>query len=81
MGAVADRLADVVIVTDDDPYTEPSAKIIAEIAEGVSRKIGENYWIVPNREDAIRTALAVSRSGDTIVLAGKGSETIQMTNR
>jgi UDP-N-acetylmuramoyl-L-alanyl-D-glutamate--2,6-diaminopimelate ligase len=48
---------------------------------GIRRKLGEDFWIVPNREDAIRTALAASRPGDVVLLAGKGSETVQMTNR
>lgn len=57
MGRVADTMADVIILTDDDTYTEDSLAIIRQVTEGISRREGENFWIVPDREDAIRTAL------------------------
>jgi UDP-N-acetylmuramyl tripeptide synthase len=49
--------SDVVILTDDDTYTEDSFSIIRDVSEGIDRKEGENFWIIPSREDAIRTSL------------------------
>ena len=57
MGRVADMLADVIILTDDDTYTEDSLSIIRQVTTGIKRKEGKNFWIIPSREDAIRTAL------------------------
>jgi UDP-N-acetylmuramoyl-L-alanyl-D-glutamate--2,6-diaminopimelate ligase len=57
MGKVADTLSDVIILTDDDTYSEDSLCIIREVTDGIKRREGENFWIVPDREDAIRTAL------------------------
>jgi UDP-N-acetylmuramoyl-L-alanyl-D-glutamate--2,6-diaminopimelate ligase len=72
MGAVAVKLADDVIVTDDNPRTEEAATIRAEIltaAKG-AREIGD-------RAEAIRAAVADLKAGDVLVIAGKGHETGQ----
>jgi UDP-N-acetylmuramoyl-L-alanyl-D-glutamate--2,6-diaminopimelate ligase len=72
MGAIAVRLADDVIVTDDNPRTEDAAVIRSEIlaaAKG-ARDIGD-------RALAIRTAVADLKTGDVLILAGKGHETGQ----
>ncbi|HTC83999.1 MAG TPA: UDP-N-acetylmuramoyl-L-alanyl-D-glutamate--2,6-diaminopimelate ligase [Rhizomicrobium sp.] len=72
MGAVAVKLADDVIVTDDNPRSEDPAVIRNEIlvaAKG-AREIGD-------RAEAIRTAVAALKAGDVLVLAGKGHETGQ----
>jgi UDP-N-acetylmuramoyl-L-alanyl-D-glutamate--2,6-diaminopimelate ligase len=72
MGAIAVRLADDVIVTDDNPRTEDAATIRSEIllaAKG-AREIGD-------RAEAIRTAVADLKTGDVLILAGKGHETGQ----
>ncbi|MES2473973.1 MAG: UDP-N-acetylmuramoyl-L-alanyl-D-glutamate--2,6-diaminopimelate ligase [Pseudomonadota bacterium] len=72
MGAVAVKLADDVIVTDDNPRTEEAATIRAEImaaAKG-AREIGD-------RAEAIRSAVADLKTGDVLVIAGKGHETGQ----
>jgi UDP-N-acetylmuramoyl-L-alanyl-D-glutamate--2,6-diaminopimelate ligase len=72
MGAIAARLADSVIVTDDNPRTEDAATIRSEImaaAKG-AREIGD-------RSEAIRTAIAALGAGDVLVIAGKGHETGQ----
>jgi UDP-N-acetylmuramoyl-L-alanyl-D-glutamate--2,6-diaminopimelate ligase len=72
MGAIAVRLADDVIVTDDNPRTEDAAQIRSEIlaaAKG-AREIGD-------RAQAIRAAVADLKTGDVLILAGKGHETGQ----
>jgi len=69
MGEIACRLADVVIVTDDNPRSEEPAAIRAEImaAAGCATEIGD-------RAEAIRTAVGMLTSGDTLIVAGKGHE-------
>lgn len=81
MWAIVDSLADVCIVTDDDTYTEDSLKIIREIVEGMSRKEWENFWIIPSRADAIRTALLMLKKDDALIVAGKWSESVQVTQK
>ncbi|MBP9812393.1 UDP-N-acetylmuramoyl-L-alanyl-D-glutamate--2,6-diaminopimelate ligase [Candidatus Gracilibacteria bacterium] len=79
MGRIADIMADVIILTDDDTYSEDSLAIIRGVTEGISRREGENFWIVPDREDAIRTALLMLHTGDVLLAAGKGAETVLVT--
>ena len=73
MGSLAGRLADAVIVTDDNPRSERAAAIRAAIIEGVpgAREIGD-------RAEAIEAAIAELESGDVLVIAGKGHETGQI---
>ena len=69
MGEIASRLADVVIVTDDNPRSEEPAAIRAEImAAAVSASE------IPDRAQAIRHAVSVLGAGDTLIVAGKGHE-------
>jgi UDP-N-acetylmuramoyl-L-alanyl-D-glutamate--2,6-diaminopimelate ligase len=81
MGKVVDTLSDIVILTDDDTYTEDSLRIIRDVTEGISRREGEWFWIIPSREDAIRTALIMLQPGDVLVVAGKWAETVQVTQK
>ncbi len=80
MGRVADTLSDVVILTEDDNYTENSLKILKEVSMGIKRKEGEGFWIIPSRMDAIRTALVMAEKEDVVIIAGKWAETSQVTN-
>ncbi|MCK9272461.1 UDP-N-acetylmuramoyl-L-alanyl-D-glutamate--2,6-diaminopimelate ligase [Candidatus Gracilibacteria bacterium] len=80
MGNVVDELSDFIILTDDDTYTENSLSIIKDVSKGIKRKEGENFWIISDREDAIRTGLTVAEPNDIILIAGKGAETAQITN-
>jgi len=61
MGAIAEKYADVIILTDDDTYTEDSLSIIRDVHAGIDRKEGRGFWIIPARADAIRTALIMLR--------------------
>jgi len=81
MGRIADTLSDSIILTDDDTYTENSLKIIKDVSMGIKRKEGEGFWIIPSREDAIRTALVMAEAWDIVLIAGKWAETAQITNR
>ena len=74
MGAVADRLADRVIVTSDNPRSEDPARIISEIAAGMRRAPDR---CEPDRRLALRHAVSTARPGDTVLIAGKGHETSQ----
>ena len=78
MGAVADKYADYIIVTDDDPYEEDEWKIIEEVASGIKREEGKNFWKIPHRNEAIKLALDLAKAGDVVVIAGKGCEEIQI---
>ena len=78
MGAVAERRADVVVVTSDNPRSEHPEAIIAAILEGVAaeRAAGADD-VVTDRKEAILRALERARTGDVVVIAGKGHETGQ----
>jgi UDP-N-acetylmuramoyl-L-alanyl-D-glutamate--2,6-diaminopimelate ligase len=76
MGAIAVRLADRVVVTSDNPRQEAPGKIIAQILEGCRPKAA--CTVQPDRKRAIALALSAARSGDTVLIAGKGHETYQL---
>lgn len=71
MGKVVDKYSDCIVLTEDDNYTEDPLQILSEVAQGIDRKEGEDFWMIFHREDAIRTALSRAQSGDIILLAGK----------
>lgn len=77
LGKIAAENADIVIVTNEDPYDEDPEKIISQVAGG-ARKEGkiedESLFIVPERRDAIELALKKAKTGDIVLLTGKGSE-------
>jgi UDP-N-acetylmuramoyl-L-alanyl-D-glutamate--2,6-diaminopimelate ligase len=85
MGRIAAQRADVVIVTDDDPHTEPPAGIRAEVLTGVHEgaraaagagRTVEVHESAP-RQAAIELAVSLATPADTILLAGRGHETVQ----
>lgn len=59
------------IVTDDDADTENRIKIISDIVAGIPRKEGENFFILPEREFALKMAVDLARPGDNVLIAGK----------
>lgn len=75
MGEIAERGADRVIVTSDNPRTEDPDSIIDDIEAGMS---GSNHERVTDRLAAIRRALDLARGKDIVLLAGKGHETYQI---
>jgi len=80
MGEVAARLADVLVVTDDNPRSEDPAAIRAEVLEGVRLVPGDDRAEVHesgDRREAIRLAVSLATAGDIVVVAGKGHETGQ----
>ncbi len=79
MGRIAAELADRVWLTSDNPRSEDPDAIIREISVGVVPSPRDGYTSHPDRHEAIRHALAWARTGDTVVIAGKGHETYQVT--
>ena len=79
MGRVAGQLADVVILTSDNPRTEDPEAIIQDMVPGVleAGRSPEEYLVEPDRRRAIEKAVALARPGDVLLLAGKGHETYQ----
>lgn len=77
MGAIAARLADRVIVTDDNPRSEDPAKIRAAILEGAQGAKGR-VTEIEGRREAIRAAIKDMEEGDVLLVAGKGHETGQI---
>ena len=76
MGEIGVRLADIAIITSDNPRNEDPMDIIRDILAGVTPELG-CYEVIENRRTAIRRAMDIARENDIIVLAGKGHETYQ----
>lgn len=76
MGEVSSRLADLTVVTSDNPRNEEPMDIINDILVGVSKADGR-YVTIPDRKEAIRYCMENAQAGDIIVLAGKGHEDYQ----
>jgi len=76
MGAIAAELADDIVITDDNPRTEPPAAIAADIAKGVPT--GKPFRIELDRARAIRDSLTDARPDDVVLIAGKGHEDYQI---
>jgi UDP-N-acetylmuramoyl-L-alanyl-D-glutamate--2,6-diaminopimelate ligase len=74
MGATAARLADVVIVTDDDPRREDPAVIRAGLLEGVRCVEGSVWFEIPDPSEAIRHAISLVGEGDSVLWSGPGSQ-------
>jgi len=75
MGKIGVEIADIAIITSDNPRTEAPMAIISDIVKGIEGF--DNYEIIENRPKAIRYAMDIAQKDDIIVLAGKGHETYQ----
>jgi UDP-N-acetylmuramoyl-L-alanyl-D-glutamate--2,6-diaminopimelate ligase len=77
MAEVSAELADLTVLTAEDPRTESLDEILEEMAEGArsrGAREGETFWRVPDRGEAIRFALRMAREGDIVLSCGKGHE-------
>jgi UDP-N-acetylmuramoyl-L-alanyl-D-glutamate--2,6-diaminopimelate ligase len=74
MGEIAVRLADVVVVTSDNPRSESPEAIVAEIVAGIDMGAVHAVQVEVDRRAAIRRAIALARRDDVVVIAGKGHE-------
>jgi len=70
LGKIASKHCNTVIITNEDPYQEDPVQIMKEVAEGTNGKA----TIIEDRREAVAAALRVAKSGDTVVITGKGSE-------
>ncbi|HXY25695.1 MAG TPA: UDP-N-acetylmuramoyl-L-alanyl-D-glutamate--2,6-diaminopimelate ligase [Candidatus Acidoferrum sp.] len=77
MGEVTGRLSDLTILSNDNPRTEDPLKIISDIVVGLQKTAGK-YLIETDREKAIGLAMDEARTGDILLLAGKGHENYQI---
>lgn len=77
MGRMVGEKADLVFVTDDDPYDEDPLEIIKMVSRGAQekgKKLGENLWEITDRREAIQKAVSLAQPGDIVLITGKGSE-------
>ncbi len=78
MGAVASRLSDVVVLTSDNPRSEPPESILEQIQRGMNGGRKAERHVIADRREAIARALELAGPGDAVVIAGKGHETTQV---
>jgi len=71
MGAIASAHCDEIILTNEDPYDEDPPKIVSEIMAGVS---GGRAEIIMDRREAIARAIALAKTGDAVIITGKGTD-------
>ena len=81
MGAIADRLSNAVIITNDNPRSEDPHAIAHDIIQGIPMKKRVDTEIILDRAEAIKTALNVSGEDDVILIAGKGHEDYQILGK
>lgn len=80
MGKIATENASMAIFTSDNPRTEPAEEILSQMEQGVSATHQNNYIVVQDRYQAIKTAVKMAQPNDIILVAGKGHETYQEIN-
>jgi UDP-N-acetylmuramoyl-L-alanyl-D-glutamate--2,6-diaminopimelate ligase len=77
MAEISAELADLTVLTAEDPRTESLDEILEEMAAGAMSKggrAGETFWKIPDRAEAIRFAIRLAREGDILLACGKGHE-------
>ena len=79
MGDIATSIADLTIITSDNPRTEEPESIIKDIEAGITKK-NANYKTIVDRKEAIKEAINIANKRDCIILAGKGHEIYQEIN-
>jgi UDP-N-acetylmuramoyl-L-alanyl-D-glutamate--2,6-diaminopimelate ligase len=77
LGEIAAQMADIIILTNEDPYHENGEGILDEIEPAVSRfkKEGRDYYRIYDRKEAIQKAISLAERGDIVLITGKGAET------
>jgi len=88
LGAIAGRFADLVVITDEDPYTEDPQEIIEQVAAGVPRGdknktmvLDEDYFKILDRRKGIRKALEIAKRGDLVVITGMGAQEYRVVGK
>jgi UDP-N-acetylmuramoyl-L-alanyl-D-glutamate--2,6-diaminopimelate ligase len=77
MGEVLSEFSDIIIITNDDPYSEDPEIVAQAVHEGITKN-NDNVVTILDRRDAIRHALQSAQSGDTVCILGKGAEQWQV---
>jgi UDP-N-acetylmuramoyl-L-alanyl-D-glutamate--2,6-diaminopimelate ligase len=78
MGRIAGELAEIPILTSDNPRTEDPNKILDEVEAGVRESGNGSYRVVADRREAIRLAMELADEGSLVLIAGKGDEPVQI---
>lgn len=74
-GELADRFADIVVVTNEDPYSEQVEDIIDQVLSGIKNKqMGETLFRISDRKEAMKKAFEMAKEGDLVIVTGKGCE-------
>ncbi len=81
MGHIAAYIADLVVITDDNPRTEPAEQIRQEILQGVPDNLKHKVVEIADRAEAIRYSIEQSKEGDILIVAGKGHEKYQIIGK
>lgn len=87
MGAIAGRNADIVVVTDEEPYTEDAQEIIEQVASGVPRgskprkTTDENFFKILDRREGIKKALELAKKGDLVMITGMGAQEFRVVGK
>lgn len=77
LGGIAGSGADIVIITNEDPYDDDPMEIIRDVSDGAKnagKVIGKNLFLIKDREKAIGKALKIAKENDIVLITGKGSE-------
>lgn len=74
MGEIVSGYADIIILTNEDPYHEDPQRIIDDIEKGVTKKKDKDYFRIFDRREAIHKALELAEIGDIVLITGKGAE-------
>lgn len=81
MGKIAAELADLCILTSDNPRTEDPVQILKDVEKGVQELVDQNaYLMIPDRREAIFRAVQEAQTDDLVIIMGKGHETYQVIN-
>jgi UDP-N-acetylmuramoyl-L-alanyl-D-glutamate--2,6-diaminopimelate ligase len=77
LGTTAAELADIVVVTDESPFSEDAEVLRDDVARAARRVKTAEVLVVPERGEAIATAVTLAAPGDVVVVAGRGSDAVQ----
>ena len=75
MGALAEEYADIVIITNEDPYSEDPEDIMDQVMSGIKNKeLNKNLFRISDRKEAVKKAMFMAERGDLVIITGKGAE-------
>ena len=79
MWNIVSKYSDIVILTQDDDYSEKTENIIKDILPWIKRKQWEDFWIISSRKEAIQSAIMKANKNDMILVAWKWDERVMVT--